>query len=199
MVIYTMSACPPESKALIDRILGGDRKAFKTLVEDHQRLVSHVVFRMIANRQDREDVCQDVFMKVYRNLGRFRQESKLSTWIARIAYNACLTQLEAKRVPVTDEEALEYENPDVGGTENVTPDRLYESRDLADRIRDEIDGLPPNFRTALSLYHLDNMNYAEIADIMNMPENTIKSHLFRGRRMLKERLSAKYGVEDLWR
>ncbi|MBN2226112.1 MAG: sigma-70 family RNA polymerase sigma factor [candidate division Zixibacteria bacterium] len=194
-----MSACPPESKALIDRILGGDRKAFKTLVEDHQRLVSHVVFRMIANRQDREDVCQDVFMKVYRNLGRFRHESRLSTWIARIAHNACLTHLEAKRIPVADEDILDYERPDTTGPEGIAPDRLFESRDLAERIQTEIDSLPLNFRTALTLFHLDNMNYAEIADIMKMPENTIKSHLFRGRRMLKERLSARYGVEDLWR
>jgi len=194
-----MNACPPESKALIDRILGGDDRAFKTLVEGHQRLVSHVVFRMISDGQDREDVCQEVFMKVYRNLRRFRFESKLSTWIARIAYNTCLTYLEAKRIPLADEETMDFEKPVDVRHGSFAPDRLFESRDLADRIKYEIEGLPVHFRTALTLYHLDEMSYAEISDIMHMPENTIKSHMFRGRRMLKERLIAKYGVEDLWR
>ena len=81
----------------IERVLAGDSEAFRVIVENHRRLVGHIVFRMVPRRTDREDLCQDVFVKVYRNLGGFKFESRLSTWIARIAHNTCLNFLEKKK------------------------------------------------------------------------------------------------------
>ncbi|UCD16790.1 MAG: sigma-70 family RNA polymerase sigma factor [Candidatus Zixiibacteriota bacterium] len=193
-----MSERPPETNSLINRILAGDAGAFKQLVENHQRLVSHIVFRMVANRQDQEDLCQDVFVKVYRNLKRFRFESKLSTWIAKIAYNTCVSHLEKKKIPLVEETAIDFEDPAEESDRSKEPDRVAEARDISRHLRREINNLPLHYRTALTLYHLDAMSYAEVADIMGKPEGTVKSHLFRGRRLLKDRLLSKYRLEELW-
>ena len=92
-----------DTKRLIDKILAGDNNAFKSLIEEYQRLVSHIVFRMINREADREDICQDIFIKVFQNLAEFKFESKLSTWIAKIAYNRCINFLEKKRIPLLDD------------------------------------------------------------------------------------------------
>src|SRR5689334_9595326 len=85
----------------IQRAMRGNADAFRQLVEDHQRLVAHVVFRMVPDTTDREDLCQEVFIRVYQKLGTFRFQSKLSTWIARVAYTVCLNHLAKKRIETT--------------------------------------------------------------------------------------------------
>lgn len=186
-----------ETRQRIARIQAGDTLAFQRLVEDHERLVVHIVFRMVHHRADREDLCQDVFMKVYQHLKAFRHESKLSTWIATIAYNTCLNYLQKKR-------ALLYEDitPDQETIENISgsdyiPDVITQQRDLAAKIQTEISGMDVRYRTILTLYHLDEMSYAEIGEIMDLPEGTVKSYLFRARRQLKEKLNMQYQREAL--
>ncbi len=181
---------------LVERILAGETKAFEELVKDHQRLVGHVVFRIISDPGDREEICQEVFMKVYRNLSRFRGESKLSTWIAKIAYNRCYDYLSAKNLPLADD-TFEDVVPNIPD-KNSTPDQKTELKDISDRLKAEINNLPPQARTIITLYHLDELSYAEIGKIMNLPEGTVKSHLFRSRQLLKRRLLSKYDREELW-
>jgi len=193
-----MNDGPPESGALIDEILSGNKAAFRKLIEQNQRLVSHIIFRMVGDRQDREDLCQEVFVRVYRNLPNFRREAKLSTWIARIAYNIGLSFVEKKNIPLVDETALEYEDIDSDIPLVATPDVITEQKVISGLVRNEINRLPVYYKTALTLYHLDGMSYNEITDIMKVPEGTIKSYIFRGRKLLKERLLARYSREDLW-
>ncbi len=193
-----MNDGPPESGALIDEILSGNKAAFRKLIEQNQRLVSHIIFRMVGDRQDREDLCQEVFVRVYRNLPNFRREAKLSTWIARIAYNIGLSFVEKKNIPLVDETALEYEDTDSDIPLVATPDVITEQKVISGLVRNEINRLPVYYKTALTLYHLDGMSYNEITDIMKVPEGTIKSYIFRGRKLLKERLLARYSREDLW-
>jgi len=188
-----------DSRLLIDKILAGDKKAFQAFIEEYQRLVSHIVFRMIPNESDREDVCQDVFIKLYQNLVYFQFESKVSTWIAKIAYNACINHLRKKKVPLFDDLSSEGESLDSLVGDNISPDEFTEERDIAFRLQSEIDKLPIHFQTILTLYHLDEMSYSEIAEIMKLPEGTVKSYLFRARKLLKDRLMSKYQWEDLWR
>lgn len=186
-----------DSKRLVKKILAGNTKAFESLIEENQRLVSHIVFRMVSNQSDREEICQDVFMKVYQNLKGFQFESKLSTWIARIAYNTCINYLEKKKVPLLDDCSLEEKTLDSFPSEGMLPDEHAEKNDLSQRLQREIDKMPVQFKTILTLYHLDNLSYSQITEIMQMPEGTIKSYLFRARKLLKERLMAKYQPEDL--
>jgi len=184
-------------RRLIDDILAGRRKAFESLVESYKRLVSHVVFRMVTNETDREDLCQDVFIKVYQNLARFREQSKLSTWIARIAYNTCLNHLEKKRVPLYEDCMPGGETLDSCAGDWSGPEEWTESRHTSVRICEEIDRLPVRYGLILSLYHLQDMSYAEIGGILCMPAGTVKSYLFRARKLLKEKILARYTREEL--
>lgn len=193
-----MSDGPPESGALIDEILGGNKAAFRKLVDQNQRLVSHIIFRMVADRQDREDLCQEVFVRVYRNLREFRREAKLSTWIARIAYNIGLSHIKKKNIPLVDEAVLDHVESDGDFPRMSSPHADIEQKIISGLVQDEIERLPVYYKTALTLYHLDGMSYDEIVDIMKVPEGTVKSYIFRGRKMLKERLLARYSREDLW-
>ena len=187
-----------ESKLLVAEVLNGNSAAFKILIERYQKLVSHVVFRMVANRSDREDICQEVFIKVYQNLAGFHFKSKLSTWIAQIAYNACINHLEKKRVPLLDDLHDEANAFEQYPGHAATPDHYAETQDIATRVRSEIDKLPVHFRAVVTMYHLDEMSYEQIAEAIGMPLGTVKSYLFRGRKFLKDRLSEKYQLEDIW-
>jgi RNA polymerase sigma factor (sigma-70 family) len=186
-----------DERALAAKILAGDKGAFRTLVERYQRLVSHIVFRMIPNDTDREDVCQEVFIKVYENLSGFRFESKISTWIARIAYNTSVSYLEKMKTHLYDSISSENEPLLELSDNNILPDEYAEARDLSLRLAREIDRLPVLCGTILSLYHLEGMSYYEIRQIMQLPEGTVKSYLFRARKLLKKRLSLSYQREEL--
>jgi RNA polymerase sigma factor (sigma-70 family) len=186
-----------DSRRLVRTILTGDKEAFRALVERYQRLVSHVVFRMIPNPGDREDLCQEVFLKVYENLPSFRFDAKLSTWIARIAYNTSVSHLEKAKPYLYEGDSAEDDPLDRVSDCGPLPDEYAEARDLSFRLAGEIDKLPALYGTILSLYHLEGMSYNEIREVMQLPEGTVKSYLFRARRLLKERLLAKYQREEL--
>lgn len=188
-----------DTRQLIARILDGNTDEFEAIVEDHKALISHIVFRIVANPADQEDISQDVFVKVYQKLDSFHYDSKLSTWIARIAYNTCLNYLEKKKLPLYDDISSEGQTLDSVPADVIGPDDNAENNNVADVIQEEIMKLPSQYRTVLTLYHLDEMTYGEIAAVTNLPDGTVKSHLFRARKLLKDRLSAKYRQEDLCR
>jgi len=186
-----------QSRLLVDRIMNGDPNAFKQLVKDNERLVGQIVFRMIPWESDREDVCQDIFVKVYQNLASFRFDCKLSTWIARITYTTCLNCLDKKRMPLYEDTNLDGHTVDDCASEGGRPDEWTRARQSSVRICEEIDQLPVIFGTILSLYHLHEMSYAEIGQILSLPDGTVKSYLFRGRKLLKERLQVRFSAEEL--
>ena len=186
-----------DTKLLIEKSLAGDRNAFKDLIEANQRLVMHVVYKMVSNRSDVEDICQDVFVKVYQNLTGFKHDSKLSTWIAKIAYNTTINYLEKKKVLLFDDHSPEEMTLDHLSGNGTAPDEFSEQGELSGILQDQIDHLPVQFRTILTLYHLDEMTYKEIGKIMDLPEGTVKSYLFRARKLLKDRLMSKYEVKEL--
>ena len=179
----------------IQRIIAGDTGAFRQVIDQYQRLVNHIVYRMIPDIDEREDICQEVFVKVYSNLDRFRGDSRLSTWIGRIAANRCIDYLQAKKLPL-DPEPIE-ESYSLADHTTERPDKRAERLGLSQVLTKEIAALPAPYKTIITLYHLDDMSYDEIADIMNTPVGTVKSYLFRARRKLRGRLSGKYRNEEL--
>ena len=199
--IQCMHDYADDSRALVAEIIGGNHQAFQVFVEKYQRLVSHVVFRMVTNRSDREDLCQEVFFKVYRSLSGFEFGSKLSTWVARITYNTCINYLQKKKVVLLEDLKDEEDGRDSMETAAGFTGSLEEdiaTRDLFERVQTELKSMPPQYAAVLTLYHLDEMTYEEIVDITDLPMGTVKSYLYRSRRMLKERLNKKYRTEDIW-
>jgi len=187
-----------DTRLLIEKIQAGDKKAFQSLIEEYQRLVSHIVFRMVYNKADREDICQEIFIKVYQNLRGFRFESKISTWIAKIAYNSCINYLQKKKIPLFDDHSPGDETIENLSGDYTLPDSFTEERDIASRLKVEIEKMDIQSRTILTLYHLEEMNYTEISQIMGMPKGTVKSYLFRARKKLREKLMSKYQKEEIW-
>ncbi len=176
---------------MVERIRSGDGGAFEEFIRQHQRLVYFMVCRMIPGLTDREDLCQDVFLKAYRNLPQFRNECKLSTWLARIAYNTCLNHVKRNsRGRFRDSKMLE-ELPDG----ELPPDARMEQDETTAGLRLEMARLPADYRAVLTLFHLQEMPLWEIAKVMGIPEGTVKSHLFRARRILKNRLERKIKEE----
>jgi RNA polymerase sigma-70 factor (ECF subfamily) len=184
---------------LIDRSRDGDQQAFRLLVEKYQRLVAHVVFRLVPDVNDRDDVCQDVFVRVYRHLGKFKRQARFSTWIATIAYNTAASFLRRRRTPPLDNAIDADDFLDDLPSATPGPEDQTEDNNLAEILRREIEKLPAEYRVSVTLYHLEELKYEEIAHVMRVPIGTIKSYLFRARRILKERLSARYDREEIWR
>jgi len=173
-----------EDAELVNQILKGNMNAFTFLVNRYQKLVVHITGRLIQRQEELEDVCQDVFLKVYQNLGKYRFECKLSTWIATIAYNTSINYLRKykKMVEVNADDSIVLIN--------MTDYKLddYERTDLHQYIHEQIELLPVQYRTVLTLYHLEEFSYQEIEQITGMPEGTIKSYLFRAKALLREKL-----------
>lgn len=169
---------------LISQIMQGNRNAFTFLVNRYQRLVVHVVGRIIQRQDELEDVCQEVFLKVYQNLGNYRNESKLSTWIATIAYNNAINYLRKfkKWDEVDADDSIALRNLADFKADN------YETADLHRYIREQVELLPVHYRTVLTLFHLEEFSYQEIEQITGMPEGTIKSYLHRAKALMREKL-----------
>ncbi len=191
-----------EDKIIIESILAGETADFARLLERYQKLVVHLVARMIPRASDREDLCQEIFLRIYRSLGEFQYKSRFSTWVAAIAHNTCINYLQKKRVPLYQDLAAggEEEDEEVRRMEWVpasepSPLERAEASDLRITLEREIEALTLPYRTILTLFHLEEMSYAEIGEITGLPEGTVKNYLFRARRVLRDRLTARYPVE----
>lgn len=182
-----------DDQALVSMVKNGDEQAQRTLIKRHQRLVAHMVGRLIKQSEDREELCQDVFLKVFDKISEFNFQSQLSTWIATIAYRYSINHLRKQKMEFSelpDEEAWNDRF-----TEKENPGSLLGERDFDEWILKIIELLPVQYKTVLTLYHLEGMNYAEIGTVTEMPEGTVKNYLFRARNLLKEKVKQYLGKE----
>src|SRR5579871_3170456 len=182
-----------DDKALASNVAQGNRHAFELLIRKHQRLVAHMVGRVVNNPEDLEEICQDVFLKVFEKISEFNFQSKLSTWIATIAYRQAINHARKRRIEIKDipeDEGFEREfiSPDHHG-------ESFEDAEMNDIVYKLIDKLPAQYRLVLTLYHVDDMNYEEIGQATGMPEGTVKNYLFRARQLLKEKVKTYLGKE----
>jgi RNA polymerase sigma factor (sigma-70 family) len=175
-----------DDRALVSQILGGNMQAFRMLIKTNERLVGHMVGKLVSNREEHEEICQDVFLKVYNKLSEFNFQSKLSTWIATIAYRHAINSLRKAKLVMNEIPEGESGNAFFVSEEN--PEEILEDKDMDEYILKLIDQLPAQYRLVLSLYHVDGMNYQEIGEITGMPEGTVKNYLFRARTLLKEKV-----------
>lgn len=190
-----------DEKELVEKVIKGDQKAIKQLIENHQRLVASIVWKMITNEFDREDLCQEIMIKVYKNISKFKFKSKLSTWIGRISYNHCYNFIKKKKRMINFN-TLNNLDPELIGQSlfdrypRNSQDELIEEN-IQQILLSSMDKLPTMYKLIINLYHFDNLSYNEIAEITNLPMGTVKSYLFRGREKLKDILQYKYSREEL--
>lgn len=175
-------------RELVDAVLADAPGAFERLVREHQELCWHLVYRIVRHPEDTRDLCQEAFLRVHQHLRQYRYESRLKTWIGRIAYSVALRHMERLRLPIVappaDGEPDLVESVDDG----FDLEAAWADADERRRLHAAIETLPPLQRTLLTLYHLDELPIPEIAGITGLAAGTIKSHLFRTRARLRATL-----------
>ncbi len=167
-----------DEKQLVRQVLSGSDSAIRLLISKYERLVVHMVARVVADDMDREELCQDVFIKVIDKLGTFHFDSKLSTWIATIAYRQAVNFARKKKLDLVDLDEVAFK---VGENRDVTSEK-----DMKQFILKLVDQLPVNYKTVLTLFYLDGFSYPEIVKVTGMPEGTVKNYIHRARQKLKK-------------
>jgi RNA polymerase sigma-70 factor, ECF subfamily len=186
---------PDDERRLVERLVARDEHAFNALVRAYERRVFALVLRMIGSRAEAEDLAQEVFVQVFKAIGSFRGESKLSTWIYRIAINLCKNRTKYLRVRHTGEQEEleahaervpmgELKRANVGQIER--PDEMMVGKQVERIVQQAILKLEPSFRECLVLRDVEELSYEEIGAITGLPEGTVKSRIHRARAQLKE-------------
>jgi RNA polymerase sigma-70 factor (ECF subfamily) len=195
----------PESR-LIARLIARDERAFNELVRAYERRVFTLVVRMLNSTAEAEDVAQEVFVQVFKAIGGFRGDSKLSTWIYRIAINLCKNRMKYLKVrhageqdelgEVEERGALGGERPaNVGAVER--PDEMMSGRQVEHIIQSAILELEPSFRECLVLRDVEELSYEQIEEITGLPIGTVKSRIHRARAQLREAVERELGEKIL--
>jgi RNA polymerase sigma-70 factor (ECF subfamily) len=181
-----------DDRALVARVLEGDRDRFTELVTRYERRVINYVYRITHRYEDAHDLAQEIFVKVFLALDRYDPKYQFSTWLFRIAQNSAIDALRKKsvtEVPLVrpadeDSPSKEREFADTG----VTPYRAMKNKQLGAAIDKAVEQLPADYRELIQLRHFAELSYEEIASMKRLPLGTVKNKLFRARNLLKEAL-----------
>lgn len=189
----TWSEVGSREASLIARCAAGDEQACAELVEEHQRLVFQLALNLLGDTQEALDLSQEVFLRVFRTLPTFRGNSTLRTWIYRITVNQAKNRLRWwRRRRRAQQVSLDEHMRDHGDlpTDAVgsSPDRVLRQKEIGDRLREALDRLPFDQRTAIVLREIDGLSYDEIAFSLGVAVGTIKSRLARARESLRAQL-----------
>ncbi|MFC1535594.1 RNA polymerase sigma factor [Candidatus Neomarinimicrobiota bacterium] len=172
-------------KEILDLFRAGNRdKAFRALVDIHGKTVYNIALFTLNDESMADDVTQESYIKIYRNLEKFKGDSKLSTWMYRIVKNACYDAAKKRHFgPVDEMEELDLRDPD-----GFSPDEDALIHWRQEELRDAVEQLPVNQRLAITLYYFQDKSYEDVAAIMGLPLNTLKSHLHRAKTSLAHAL-----------
>lgn len=178
---------------LVERVQRGDQRAFALLVEKYQRKLGRLLGRMMRDPAEVEDVVQESFIKAYRALPNFRGDSAFYTWLYRIGINTAKNHLVAmgRRPNLTSdievEDAENFEDGDELRTVD-TPESELMSKEIAKTVKDAMEALPEELKSAITLREIEGLSYEEIAGLMNCPIGTVRSRIFRAREAIAEKL-----------
>jgi RNA polymerase sigma-70 factor (ECF subfamily) len=167
---------------LVGRCQKGDLEAFALLVEKYKKSVYNLALRMVNNREDAADISQETFLRVYRHMAGFSKDHKFSTWLYSIASHLCIDRLRKLRGNVIE---LSYDIPD----NSPLPEEQVILNQLREDIDKAVNNLPEKYRLVVVLRHVNELSYEEISSILKIPVSNVKTHLFRGREMLRSILS----------
>jgi len=173
-------------RILVERVQAGDKQAFGLLVTKYQRKLARLVSRMVRDPAEVEDIVQDSFIRAYKALPNFRNDSAFYTWLYRIGINTAKNWLvthgrRAQLTSTTDgEDAENYDEPELLRN-NETPERLLMTKQIGETVNAVVEALPEDLRTALTLREIEGLSYEEIADVMDCPIGTVRSRIFRAR------------------
>jgi RNA polymerase sigma-70 factor (ECF subfamily) len=177
-----------DERALVERCRGGDDLAFAELIERYKDVVYGLIYRMVPDRSQVDDLAQEAFLKVHRGLPYFRGDARLSTWIYRIVANVC-AQSRGRRRPEVPLEPADRDS-DRLVREPGQVDGAFADLEMRDRLEKAIAKLPDNYRLLVAAHYLKGVQYEALAEALGIPLGTVKTHLHRAKRRLRELLEA---------
>ena len=178
-----------EDRTIVAQIVSGQKELFRLFIKRYERAVYGMGKSFFRNAEDVADFVQEVFLKVYRNLAGFEGRSRFSTWLYKIAYNTAINSYNRKK----DYNSLVE---DAIVSDDDTPERKL-LKDLArEAVQEAVQDLPERFRVCVDLFFFYDRTYQEIESITGYPVNTVKSHVFRAKKKLRERLAAYSGFDQ---
>jgi RNA polymerase sigma-70 factor (ECF subfamily) len=174
----------------------GSEKAYRELLGRYQRPVFSLVYRMLRDREQAEDLAQETFVRVFNNIGRYDPKYKFSSWIFKIATNLTIDHIRKKEVATVSIDGSRYAvtsdeieaSTITVASDDENPEELLEAKELGESIEGAIGALRPEYRTAILLRHVEGREYQEIADIMSLPLGTVKTFIHRARHELRAKL-----------
>jgi RNA polymerase sigma-70 factor (ECF subfamily) len=169
---------------LILKFKQGDKFAFRQLVEKYQDSVINTGYRFLRNKEEAEEVAQEVFLKVYLSANTYQPKTKFSTWLFKIVVNSCLNKLRDKK-----KFSLSQLDEDLHASSENQPDKSLEQEELRMLVRNAVDSLPENQRTVILLNQYENFSYQDMARILDCSVSAIESRLFRAKESLRTKLS----------
>ena len=191
--IFTRDLVSVADRDLVATAVRGGEGSFEELVRRYQRPISAYVYRMVGNYESALDLTQEIFIKVYSSLDRYRAEFKFSTWIYKIAHNAAVDHL---RRTATREQSLvvgtegdQFDLPIESG--RMSPEQESEQRERRGEIETVVRALPGNYRELIILRHSQDLSYEEIVEVTGLPLGTVKNRLFRAREMMRQQFVEK--------
>ena len=189
-----------DEQTLLDRLREGDSQALGALLQRHQRRLYNLALRMVSNRDDAAEVTQEAFLKIVQHIDRYRGEAQITTWMTRITMNQAISHLRKRRIRKMT--SIEGNGQDDGyglrdsptltlrgslaDTKEPGPALRVQQDEQRDRLRTAIAGLDDDFRAVLVLRDIDGLDYAAIADTLELKVGTVKSRLFRARLALRQ-------------
>ena len=177
-----------DDQQLVTASKRGDQDAFAQLVQRYQRRIFNLVYRMLQQYEEASEITQETFLAAWQGLPSFRGDARFATWLYRIAYNCALKQLETRKRDWALQAALQAEQALEGEDTYKRADAQIDEHERQAFVQEHLSRLPAKYRAVLILRHLQDMTYEEMAEILTMPVGTIKTHLFRARNLLKQRL-----------
>ncbi len=176
---------------IIERTLAGETDAFSLIVRRWERSIYGLALRMLGRDEDARDVCQETFLAAFRNLGKFRGDAKFSSWLYRIALNACHSRLRKQNGAL--EQSIDQEDRDgrkyeiIDQEAGYLPERLHHDQ-CAALVRKALQVLPADMRQVIIMKEYEELTFAEIAEILQVPVSTVKSRLYTGLQQMRARL-----------
>ncbi|MDC7999610.1 sigma-70 family RNA polymerase sigma factor [Aequorivita todarodis] len=179
-----------QESSIINQIIGGDTQAFAVLVDRYKDLVFTLALRMLKNREEAEEVSQDTFIKVYKALAKFKRESKLSTWVYKVAYNTCLDRIKKNKSRYNEVAIDSFTGNQLKSLDNAL--EVLENEEQQQTIQDCLQQLASKDSFLLTLFYFEELSLEEISKVVNMEANTVKVNIHRARKrlanILKQRL-----------
>ncbi len=177
---------------LIRLAKAGDSKAYDQLLHKYKNQVYNLIYRMVRNKQEAEDLTQEAFIKAFKSLVSFNEDYAFSTWLYKIATNNCIDYFRKRKLQTYSlDKPIKYKDSEIQQElpdPELNPEKKILALERSRIIQDAIDSLPEKYHTAIVMRHREEKSYEEIAEILNLPLGTVKARIFRAREMLNKAL-----------